>query len=467
MSANAIDCSVTVKVTIKLNEKAVTPPCPSTMNPADVAGSSSIAPLPEASLDPVYAAKAEVLNRAIQDIGFGRYQKWLFVVTGFGWLVDNLWPVVISIILVPVVTEFSFPGPFLSLSQNIGLLTGALVFGLGSDVWGRRISFNSTLLIVGVFATAAAGAPEYIFLCFFASIWSIGVGGNLPVDSAIFLEFLPGTHKYLLTVLSIWWAFGQLLASLIAWAILPWNSCPINTDQCLRWQNMGWRYYVIVMGALMMILWAIRFFIFKLYESPKYLMGRGRDAEAVEVVHKVAAFNGTTSNLTLEDLTRFDPVGGLVGESGVDTSASAAIKRNTEKFKANHIKALFATTKMAWSTSLIIFMWVLTGAFLMLGTTARTSNELLGWNCAYTFTSNIMYGVLYAMTPELFPTKDRGTGSGLAASANRIFGVMAPIIALAADLETSTPIWISGALFAIAGFVALLLPLETRGKSVL
>ncbi|KAG8862219.1 hypothetical protein FRB96_001798 [Tulasnella sp. 330] len=537
MSANAIDCSVTVKVTIKLNEKAVTPPCPSTMNPADVAGSSSIAPLPEASLDPVYAAKAEVLNRAIQDIGFGRYQKWLFVVTGFGWLVDNLWPVVISIILVPVVTEFSFPGPFLSLSQNIGLLTGALVFGLGSDVWGRRISFNSTLLIVGVFATAAAGAPEYIFLCFFASIWSIGVGGNLPVDSAIFLEFLPGTHKYLLTVLSIWWAFGQLLASLIAWAILPWNSCPINTDQCLRWQNMGWRYYVIVMGALMMILWAIRFFIFKLYESPKYLMGRGRDAEAVEVVHKVAAFNGTTSNLTLEDLTRFDPVGGLVGESGVDTSASAAIKRNTEKFKANHIKALFATTKMAWSTSLIIFMWaviglafplynsfvpyylatrganfgdgsifltyrnevivsvlgipgalvagwlvdlprvgrkgalasstLLTGAFLMLGTTARTSNELLGWNCAYTFTSNIMYGVLYAMTPELFPTKDRGTGSGLAASANRIFGVMAPIIALAADLETSTPIWISGALFAIAGFVALLLPLETRGKSVL
>jgi hypothetical protein len=34
--------------------------------------------------------------------------------------------------------------------------------------------------------------------------------GNLPVDSAVFLEFIPGTHQYLLTVMSVWWAFGQL-----------------------------------------------------------------------------------------------------------------------------------------------------------------------------------------------------------------------------------------------------------------
>lgn len=35
-----------------------------------------------------------------------------------------------------------------------------------------------------------------------------------------------------------------------------------------------------------------------------------------------------------------------------------------------------------------------------------------------------MYGVLYAMTPELFLTKDRGTGNALTATANRVFGVM-------------------------------------------
>jgi MFS family permease len=84
---------------------------------------------------------------------------------------------------------------------------------------------------------------------------------------------------------------------------------------------------------------------------------------------------------------------------------------------------------------------LLTGVFLFCGTTSRTSNALLGWNCAYTFTSNVMYGVLYAITPELFPTKDRGTGNGVAATANRIFGIMSPIVALYADLNTPVPIY--------------------------
>ncbi len=34
------------------------------------------------------------------------------------------------------------------------------------------------------------------------------------------------------------------------------------------------------------------------------------------------------------------------------------------------------------------------------------------------------YGVLYAITPELFLTKDRGTGNAITAMANRIFGIM-------------------------------------------
>ncbi|KAG8804914.1 MFS sugar transporter [Serendipita sp. 400] len=71
------------------------------------------------------------------------------------------------------------------------------------------------------------------------------------------------------------------------------------------------------------------------------------------------------------------------------------------------------------------------------------------------------------MTPEMFPTKDRGTGTGLAATANRIFGVMSPIVALYADLTTPIPIYVSGGLFIGAGFLALILPFETRGKASL
>jgi len=78
-----------------------------------------------------------------------------------------------------------------------------------------------------------------------------------------------------------------------------------------------------------------------------------------------------------------------------------------------------------------------------------------------------MYGILYAISPELFPTKDRGTGNALVAAANRMFGIMAPIIALKANLKTSAPIYVSASLFIVAGFVALLLPYDPRGKASL
>lgn len=38
----------------------------------------------EGSVDPVYQAKARILNHALQEIGMGRYQWGLFVVAGFG-----------------------------------------------------------------------------------------------------------------------------------------------------------------------------------------------------------------------------------------------------------------------------------------------------------------------------------------------------------------------------------------------
>jgi len=110
---------------------------------------------------------------------------------------------------------------------------------------------------------------------------------------------------------------------------------------------------------------------------------------------------------------------------------------------------------------------VLTGVFLYASTTAMTSGALLGWNCMFSFFSNIMYAVLYAYTPEIFPTKDRGTGNALTASANRIFGIMAPIIAMFANLQTAAPVYTSGALFIVAGLLVAMLPFEPQGKASL
>ncbi|CAJ2500740.1 Uu.00g035930.m01.CDS01 [Anthostomella pinea] len=496
-------------------------------------GVDDVSTIPKGTIYPVYEAKARVLNRAIQDIGMGWYQWQLFVVVGFGWASDNLWPIVTSLIFAPVKLEFSPPqAPLLSLAQNLGLLAGAMFWGFGCDIFGRRWAFNMTLGVTAVWGLIAASAPNFAAIGVFAAFWSFGVGGNLPVDSAIFLEFLPGTHQYLLTVLSIDWAVAQVIATLVAWPLLGGMTCQQTDDVCTRSKNMGWRYFMITMGGLTLIMFAVRFLCFTIFESPKYLMGKGLDEEAVRIVHEVARRNKKTSSLTIDDLRACEPEG-----YEQRASASRAVKRKLEAINMNHTRSLFATKKMGYSTAALMFVWAfiglgyplynaylpyiqstrgadfgdgstyltyrnsliiavlgvpgaliggvlvevpkfgrkgalslstaLTGVFLYGSTTATDSASLLGWNCAYNFTSNIMYAVLYAYTPELFPTKDRGTGNALTATSNRIFGIIAPIIAIYANLETSAPVYTSGALFIAAGIIVLTLPFESRGKASL
>jgi len=344
--------------------------------------------------------------------------------------------------------------------------------------------------VTSIFGLIAAGSPNFAAIGCFAAFWSFGVGGNLPVDSAIFLEFLPGSHQYLLTILSVNWALAQLVATLIAWPLLGNLTCSETQKLCTKSENMGWRFFMITMGGIAMIMFFVRFVCFTIYESPKYLMGKGRDGDAVRVVHEVARRNGKTSSLTIEDLRACEYLDGQQ-----ETDVAAALKRKLEKLDLTHVRALFATKKLAFSTSMIMVVWAfiglgyplynafipyiqatrgaqfgdgstyltyrnsliiatlgvpgallggamveiknfgrrgalcvsctLTGVWLYASTTALTSDALLGWQCAFNFTSNIMYAVLYAYTPEIFPTKDRGTGNALTATANRVFGIMA------------------------------------------
>jgi hypothetical protein len=115
------------------------------------------------------------------------------------------------------------------------------------------------------------------------------------------------------------------------------------------------------MGGFMMVLWLIRFFVFKLYESPKYLMGRGRDQDAVIVVHEIARYNGVHSSLTVGELKDAENVGAAVsegeGEHVEGIHAGSIVRQHLSKFDSNHVYPLFATRKLAFSTSLLIILW--------------------------------------------------------------------------------------------------------------
>ncbi|KAG7663841.1 uncharacterized protein J8A68_002701 [[Candida] subhashii] len=486
----------------------------------------------ENDADKTYLAKSKLVAGAIQEMGFGRYQIGLFFVAGFGWLSDNLWPVATGLILArlnEVDGVHAPPGkaPYLTLAQNLGLLIGALFWSLSSDIIGRRWAFNLTFLITGIWSTVAGASPNFAALGVFNAFWSFGVGGNLPVDSAIFLEALPKSHQWLLTVMSGWWAIGQVIANLVSWGLIANYSC--STDVCHKADNKGWRYFLFAMGGFTLLMFIARF-AFRVFESPRYYLGRGDDARAIETLEKIAKINKTVCPITIKDLHDIDL---KYGESD-DQKKNKLLQETLHKYDFSHIKACFGSRKLAISSGLVIFTWgiiglafplynaflpyyletrgnanqplsvhetyrnslivsvlgipgalvagllvelrigrkgtlflslILTGIFLFGSTTAKTSNSNLAWNCMFSFVSNIMYGVLYAYTPEVFFSRIRGTAVGLAASFNRVLGVFAPIIAIYANLQTSAPIFVSGALFIFAGFLTIFFPLEPRGKA--
>ncbi|KAJ5094140.1 hypothetical protein N7456_010001 [Penicillium angulare] len=488
------------------------------------------------SLDSIYDRKAKVINRAMQDIGMGKYQKKLFFLCGFGWLADNLWLQGIALTLTPISYEFNIDSSWVRFSTCalfLGLCIGASFWGVISDIVGRRLAFNTTLFLAGVFGLAAGGGPTWIGTSALYACLGLGVGGNLPVDGALFLEFLPCASGNLLTMLSVWWPIGQLISSLLAWAFIPTYSCS-SAVGCTKENNMGWRYLILTLGAITMLMWIARFFFFHLYESPKFLLSRGRQDEAVASVHGIAYENNTKTWLTTEILNE---IGGIAESKEAEKLAVGDIvKRFFSKFSMERIAPLFSNKRLGITTALLWFCWttigmgyplfnaflpqylsqtggqtnseyityrnyaitsivgcpgsilacytvemkyigrkgtmaiatLITGILLFCFTAAKTSDVQLVCTCLEAFFQNIMYGVLYAYTPEVFPAPNRGTGSGISSCLNRIAGLCAPLVAIfASTSDANAPIYASGALM-LAGFVAMAcFPIETRGKQTL
>lgn len=122
---------------------------------------------------------------------------------------------------------------------------------------------------------------------------------------------------------------------------------------------MGWRYFILTIGALTFVMFILRFFFFHLYESPKYLLSRGRQDEAIAVVHGIAHKNKTKTWLTAEILDR---VGGTVEINQKEKLSNLEIvKRSLGKFSTDRIGPLFKGPRLAIATVLLWFTWATIG----------------------------------------------------------------------------------------------------------
>ncbi|KAJ8291268.1 MFS siderochrome iron transporter 1 [Rhodotorula toruloides] len=322
----------------------------------------------------------------------GRYQ-----LCGFGYFLDLCWAQAFGLVSGALQQELGVPNNRigdLSTAFSAGMTVGALFWGLAVDIIGRRWAFNMTCLISSVFGLLFASPSNFGALCFFASMIGLGVGGNIPIDATITLEFLPTNRRFLLCALSTFQPLGVVVASLVSWGLVPRYSCDTSYKACsfperpccTKSSNMGWRYTMIVLGCITLGklsqispvlqkltrlartgIFFLRFVLFTFYESPKFLLAKGKDEEAIDVLYKIAAFNRQPQpQLTIDDfrlldkeyseresITSDEPLSSGPRQFTTGEMAKIRVKQAVGQFA--HLKGFFATKRMIWVS---VTLWI-------------------------------------------------------------------------------------------------------------
>ncbi|KAF2129331.1 MFS general substrate transporter [Dothidotthia symphoricarpi CBS 119687] len=365
----------------------------------------------------LYEKKCILINREIDAMGMGRYQWSLWALCGFGYLIDLMWAQAFGLVLSPLQQELGF-GPDqtgnLSIAFSAGLTAGAFTWGILVDVIGRQWAFNLTVLIASAFGLCIGAPSTYPAILVLTAFTGFGVGGNIPIDTTITLEFTPQNKRYLLPLLSIFQPLGVVICSVIAYGFIPNFSCSPNFSEenplpschgvaagvacCTKASNMGWRYLLFTLGGITLFIFFLRFVVFRFQESPKFLLYRGKDAKAIQVLHNVAKYNKRTCTLTLatlESLEReFDST--TSGEPMLGGGAKLLKTTWSQKLKleADRFKILFANKQMARLTILVWLTyicdaWGFTVAGTYLPQILALKNGALHLSLRYTYRSYI------------------------------------------------------------------------------
>ena len=114
-------------------------------------------------------------------------------------------------------------------------------------------------------------------------------------------------------------------------------------------------WIIQTIGGLCLALFIARFVVFNFKETPKFLVMKGRDQEAIDVVQYVAKFNKLPP-IDL-DITHFQQIEIMASQTSTSTSSTAPLAQVQVKkwFDLSHMKVLFSSRKVGALTILSAF----------------------------------------------------------------------------------------------------------------
>jgi putative MFS transporter len=382
----------------------------------------------------------------------------------------------------------------------IGYLFGAFFAGTLGDLIGRRAVMMYALAVYCLATLIAAFAPSWQFLFWWRVVASVGTGAESSIIAPFLAEFVQKQFRgRFVGSLSGFFSFGFVFAALFGYFVVP------------RFHD-GWRIVQIINALpIVMLLWWRR----SLPESPRWLLERGRSAEAGVEVDRIEAEAMRPGHVSLPALESVEVPGVGVTQGGTFSRNLAAllsapmlrttlmlwllwvtitfsyygfftwiptllVKQGmtiTRSFGYSIIiylaqipgyySAAFISEKLDRKWTIVVYM-LLGGASAYLMSNARADTTIIFAGSLMSFFMNGTYAGIYAYTPELYPTPFRTTGMGVASSFGRIGGLSAPIIIgfTFARIGFGGVFTITTIVLAIGALAVALLGIGTAGKSL-
>ncbi|TPX48103.1 hypothetical protein SeMB42_g01670 [Synchytrium endobioticum] len=229
------------------------------------------------------------------------------IVAGLGFFADSYDLFIINL-LIPVLGYVYFGSPILpstglsllTASAQAGAILGQLIFGVLSDVWGRKALYGTELMIVivGTIGSAMCGPTvSGVSILTMLSIWrfvvGFGVGGDYPMAACISSEFATVKNRGLMMGLVFsMQGLGTLTGIVVALATLALWKQEIESGNVAAFDHV-WRICVvfcIIPGI------ATLYFRLTIPESPRYTLEVSGDVEgATRDAHQFLSKGNTTA----------------------------------------------------------------------------------------------------------------------------------------------------------------------------
>ena len=190
---------------------------------------------------------------------------------------------------------------FTVASAILGTVAGALLAGRPSDRFGRRTVLFGLALLYLVSAIGSALAQHWSLFLIYRFIGGIGVGGSSVVAPVYIAEITPARKRgRMVAIVQLNVVTGMLIAYLSNYLI-----------STLELGHIEWRWMLGVEAIPAFLFFLLLFFI---PLSPRWLVSRGRNGEAVSVLEKCGTDTGSVEEEIREIKESLERASGASGE---------------------------------------------------------------------------------------------------------------------------------------------------------